>query len=62
MFIKVSPAQVGVIVACLEIEGPEYMSSPEVEELCQSLKDSVCDFLGDDMFYDMWLQEFDIIP
>lgn len=60
MILEFSPAQLGVIVACLEIEGSEYAAPSDVRDMCQYIKNSVYDSLGD-TFYEMWLDEFDIL-
>lgn len=60
MLINFSAAQLGVIAACLELDGTEYASTPEIDDMLQDIKDTVLLSLGSE-FYDMWLNEFDII-
>lgn len=60
MLINLSAAQLGVVVAALEISGTEYTSEREVENITQEIKDTVLYTLGSE-YYDMWLDEFDII-
>lgn len=60
MIINLSPAQLGLIVASLELEGTEYASERDVNSLIQEIKDHVYECIGPDL-YEMWRWEFDII-
>lgn len=59
MFVNLSPAQIGVLCACLEQSGQSLCSLPDIEDIVFSCSSEVREVLGP-VFYDLWVEEYNL--